>query len=160
MLLMLGRGFLTLGVSILLCAGCHRSPTSNSPITSAPNDHETYAWAPCVVVQSPGGPPFNIQMQAVQKLQRAGKMTWIRLNAHLDGRGLEYYLEARRLGLNIFAIIHMSDLESAGWETAFDRLHAIYPDDIWAIAGKASNPHQHVKSRHCQPDYYWANVQQ
>jgi hypothetical protein len=151
---MLRRGVLILVVSILLCAGCRRSPTSTSPITSAPNDHETYAWAPCVVVQSPGGPPFNIQMQAVQKLQRAGKMSWIRLNAHLDGRGIEYYLEARRLGLNIFAIVHMSDLESAGWEAAFDRLHGIYPGDIWEIAGEISNPDPNVNPVTVTPDYY------
>ena len=42
------------------------------------------AWS-CRV---PAGPAFSIQMQAAQKLQHAGKMSWIRLNAHLDGSGI------------------------------------------------------------------------
>jgi hypothetical protein len=143
-----------LGLSLFFSDGCQRSPTSVSPISSVPNDHEAYAWAPCVVVQSPGGRPFNIQMDAVRKLQQSGKMSWIRLNAHLDGRGIEYYLEARRLGLNIFSIIHMKDLESVGWETAFDRLHATYPSDMWEIAGEISNPDPNVNPFTVTPAYY------
>src|SRR4051812_42039442 len=101
-----------LGVAILLCGGCQRLLNSASPTNSvATND--TAAWAPCVVVQSPGGAPFNVQMDAAGKLQRAGKMTWIRLNTHLDGSGLEYHLGARRMGLRVFSIIHLNDLESA-----------------------------------------------
>jgi hypothetical protein len=93
-------------------------------------------------------------MDAARKLQRAGKMTWIRLNTHLDGSGLEYHVEARRMGLNIFSIIHMKDLESAGWEGAFDKLHAIYPSDIWEIAGEISNPDPNVNPFTVTPEYY------
>jgi hypothetical protein len=79
-------------------------------------------------------------MNAAQQLQRAGKMNWIRLNVSLDGVGLEYHRQARRMGLSIISIIHMSDLESAGWEAAFDRIYATYPGDIWEIASEISNP--------------------
>ena len=67
-------------------------------------------------------------------------MNWIRLNVSLDGVGLEYHRQARRMGLSIISIIHMSDLESAGWEAAFDRIYATYPGDIWEIASEISNP--------------------
>src|ERR671931_520299 len=96
---------LVLGVSVWLCTGCYRSPNAASPI-SDPTNQNVLAWAPCVVVQSPGGAPFTIQMDAARRLQRAGKMTWIRLNTHLDGIGLEYHLEARRMGLSVFSIVH------------------------------------------------------
>lgn len=148
------RLVLILGVAIFLCDGCQRSPTSSSPIPNAATDQNTSAWAPCVVVQSPGGVAFNIQMEAARKLQRAGKMTWIRLNTHLDGSGSEYHVEARRMGLRIFSIIHMKDLESAGWESAFDRLYATYPSDIWEVAGEISNPDPNVNPFTVTPEYY------
>ncbi|MFN7983467.1 MAG: hypothetical protein U0Q11_16585 [Vicinamibacterales bacterium] len=47
------------------------------------------AWSPCAVVHNPGGAPFNTQMDAVSKLQRAGKLQWMRLDTHLDGSGSE-----------------------------------------------------------------------
>lgn len=145
---------LILGVAIVLCEGCQRSPTSPSAINAAATNYATDAWAPCVVVQSPGGASFNIQMEAVRKLQRAGKMTWIRLNTHLDGRGLEYHVEARRMGLRVFSIIHLKDLESAGWEAAFERLYATYPSDMWEIAGEISNPDPNVNLSTVTPAYY------
>jgi hypothetical protein len=148
------RFALVLGVCVFLYAGCLRTPTSTSPIDDAVTAHDTYAWAPCVVVQSPGGAAFNIQMEAARTLQRAGKMTWIRLNTHLDGTGLEYHVEARRMGLRIFSIVHMKDLESAGWETAFDRLYATYPSDIWEIAGEISNADPNVNPVTVTPEYY------
>ena len=83
-------------------------------------------------------------------------MTWIRLNTHLDGTGVEYHLEARRMGLNIFSIVHLKDLESAGWETAFDRLYATYPSDIWEIAGEISNADPNVNPVTVTPEYYMA----
>jgi hypothetical protein len=131
-----------------------RTPTSTSPSHEVVTGRDTYAWAPCVVVQSPGGAAFNIQMEAARRLQRAGKMTWIRLNTHLDGTGLEYHLEARRMGLKIFSIIHLKDLESVGWETAFDTLFAIYPSDIWEIAGEISNADPNVNLVTITPEYY------
>ena len=81
-------------------------------------------------------------------------MTWIRLNTYLDGSGLEYHLEAKRMGLHIFSIIHLKDLEAAGWETAFDRLQAIYPSDIWEIAGEISNSDPNVNPITVTPEYY------
>jgi hypothetical protein len=58
------------------------------------------------------------------------------------------------MGLRIFSIIHMTDLESAGWETAFDRLYATYPSDIWEIAGEISNPDPRVNPVTVTPEYY------
>ena len=37
------------------------------------------------------------------------------------------------MGLNILSIVHLNDLERAGWETAFDALYAAYPSDIWEL---------------------------
>jgi hypothetical protein len=150
---MLTKLALILGVAVLSCAGCQQFLTTVSP-TNYPATNDTNAWAPCVVVQSPGGPPFSVQMEAAGKLQRAGKMTWIRLNTHLNGNGLEYHVAARRMGLRVFSIVHLSDLESAGWEAAFDRLYATYPSDIWGIAGEISNPDPNVNPITVTPAYY------
>jgi hypothetical protein len=150
------RFVLVLGASALLYAGCRRAPASASPIQDAVATLNTNAWAPCVVVQSPGGVAFGAQMAAAEKLQRAGKMTWIRLNTHLDGTGLEYHLQARRMGLKIFSIVSLKDLETAGWESAFDRLFATYPSDIWEIAGEITNPDPNVNPATVTPDYYMA----
>ena len=143
-------------VSALLYAGCQHASSPASPAPGAAVGQMTNAWAPCVVVQSPAGPPFSAQMTAVRKLQQAGKMSWIRLNTHLDGSGLEYHLEARRMGLRIFSIIALKDLESAGWEPAFDRLYATYPSDLWEIAGEISNADPYVNPFTVTPDYYMA----
>jgi hypothetical protein len=142
-------------VCALVYAGCQRSSNPASPAANAAAGPQmTNAWAPCVVVQSPAGPAFSAQMDAVRKLQRAGKMSWIRLNTHLDGSGLEYHLEAQRLGLRIFSIVALKDLESAGWTAAFDRLYAAYPSDIWEIAGEISNADPNVNPFTVTPDYY------
>jgi hypothetical protein len=150
------RFVLMLGLSAFVYSGCERSsaPVSPSPLTAAVIDKSINSWAPCVVVQSPGGPPFTVQMEAARTLQRAGRMTWIRLNTHLDGSGLEYHAEARRMGLKILSILHLEDLERAGWEAAFDRLYASYPSDIWEIAGEISNPDPNVNPITVTPDYY------
>ena len=113
-----------------------------------------FAWAPCVVVQSPAGVPFNIQMEAARTLQKAGKLSWMRLNTHLDGSGREYHAQARQMGLNILSIIHLADLERAGWENAFDALYAAYPSDIWEIAGEISNADPNVNPVTVTPEYY------
>lgn len=115
---------------------------------------DTNAWAPCVVVHNPGGTPFATQMGAVSRLQRAGRMEWIRLDTRLDGSGLDYHIEARRMGLKTFSIITLNDLERVGWETAFDRLYAIYPSDIWEIAGEISNGDPSVNPFTVTPAYY------
>jgi hypothetical protein len=147
------RFVLILVLAVPMYSGCQLAPTSpSSPAGVDVTRQNTSAWAPCVVVQSPGGTPFNVQMDAARMLQHAGKLTWIRLNAHLDSTGLEYHLAARRMGLRILSIVHLDDLESAGWETAFDRLYATYPSDIWQIAGEISNPG--VNRRPVAPDYY------
>src|SRR5262245_10554684 len=153
------RFFLILALCIGLNGGCQLAPTSASPspLNSAVTRQSINAWAPCLVVQSPGGRAFNIQMEAVRTLQRAGKMTWIRLNTHLDSRGLEYHLEARRMGLKIFSIVHLEDLERAGWVTAFDRLYATYPSDLWEIAGEISNGDPNVNRVTVTPEYYMSH---
>jgi len=135
------RFILILGLSTCLY-GCQLAPAPAAPssLSGGSSGQNTSAWSPCVVVQSPAGTPFPIQMDAVRTLQRAGKMVWIRLNAPLDASGLQYYLQARQMGLKILSIVHLDDLDAAGWESAFDRLYATYPSDIWEIAGEISNP--------------------
>jgi hypothetical protein len=151
---MANRLVLILGASALLYAGCRRQPAAPAPVGGAPAALAVNAWAPCLVVQSPGGVPFSVQMSAARKLQQSGKLTWIRLNTHLDGTGLEYHLEARRMGLRIFSIVSLKDLEAAGWEAAFDRLYARYPSDLWEIAGEITNPDPSVNPVTVTPDYY------
>src|SRR5581483_5760300 len=143
---------LGLGVSALLYAGCQRGSNPASPAANIAASQMTNAWAPCVVVQSPAGPAFSAQMNAASLLQRAGKMSWIRLNTDLNGIGLEYHLEARRMGIRILSILALKDLESAGWENAFDRIYATYPSDLWEIAGEVSNAG--INPIAVTPDYY------
>ena len=81
-------------------------------------------------------------------------MRWMRLDTHLDGSGVEYHIEARRMGLKTMSIMALGDLESAGWESAFDRLYATYPTDIWEIAGEISNPDPKVNPVAVTPTYY------
>jgi hypothetical protein len=145
---------LGLGVSSLLYAGCQHASNPVSPQSGVVVEQMTNAWAPCVVVHSPGGIAFNTQMDELRKLQRAGKVSWIRLNTHLDGSGLEYHVEARRMGLRTLSIIALADLESAGWESAFDRLYATYPSDMWEIADEITNPDPNVNPVTVTPDYY------
>jgi hypothetical protein len=148
------RFALILGLCICLYSGCQlaSTPASPSPRSATVSGQDMNAWAPCLVVQSPAGTPFNVQMEAARTLQRAGKVTWLRLNAHLDSSGLEYHLEARRMGLKIVSIVHLDELESAGWQNAFDRLYATYPSDIWEIGGEVSNAG--VNRVPVTPEYY------
>lgn len=119
-------------------------------------DQSTSAWAPCAVVHSPGGAPFTAQMDAAGKLQRAGNLRWLRLDTRLDGSGVEYHREAQRLGLRTMSIIALRDLESVGWESAFDRLYALYPTDIWEIGNEISNPDPSVNPVSMTPATYMA----
>jgi len=148
---------LGLGVSTLLYAGCQRASNPVSP-QSAVVEQMTTAWTPCVVVHSPAGTPFSTQMDELRKLQRAGKVSWIRLNTHPDASGLEYHLEARRMGLKTLSIIALKDLESAGWESAFDRLYTTYPSDMWEIADEISNSDPNVNPVAVTPDYYMSKL--
>lgn len=119
------------------------SPITNSGFSTLP------AWSPCVVVHVPGregDPAMENQMAAVAKLQQAGRMTWIRLgssNPKDYGNGLfegrDYFIRAKSMGLKVFGIIHLHDLETYGWENAFDSIYRQYPADIWEIAGEISN---------------------
>jgi len=154
------RFVLILGLSVLLYGGCQSAPPSPtaSPAVGGVTVQNTSAWAPCVVIQSPGGTPFTIQIQAAKTLQRVGKLTWIRLNTHLDSSGLQYHLAAQQMGLRIVSIVHLDDLESVGWQTAFDTLHAIYPGDIWEIGGEISNPA--INRNTVTPDYYMSRFRQ
>ena len=146
---------LLLGTSVLfLYTGCERLTNPTSPGGAALADQGTNAWTPCAVVHNPGGTPFTTQMDAVRKLQRAGKIQWMRLDTHLDGSGVEYHLEARRMGLRTMSTMALRDLESAGWEAAFDRLYATYPTDIWEIANEISNADPSVNPVTVTPAYY------
>lgn len=72
-------------------------------------------------------------------------MTWIRMGASSpDGIGLDYFQRARAMGLKIFGIIGLHDLETYGWENAFDSIYRTYPADIWEIAGEISNGDPYV----------------
>jgi hypothetical protein len=104
------------------------------------------AWRPCVVVHNPGGrneQPFKVQFEAIDKLQRAGRLTWVRLGGlDLFGSGRDYVEAYKAKGLKVLGIISQDDLNSQmSWETAFDTIYRIYPGvDIWGISGEISNP--------------------
>jgi hypothetical protein len=123
----------------------------------APN---MYAWSPCVVVQSPGGVAFTIQIDAARTLQRAGKLSWLRLNTSLDGTGREYHAQAKQMGLRIVSIVHLADLERAGWQAAFDTLYAAYPTDLWQIGGEISNADPNVNPITVTSQYYMAKFKE
>ena len=143
---------------LFLYAGCEQLTTPTSPAGTSPTDLNTSAWSPCAVVHNPGGAPFTTQMDAVSKLQRAGKLQWMRLDAHLDGSGSEYHRAARQMGLKTMSIVALKDLESAGWESAFDRLYAMYPTDIWEIGNEISNGDPSVNGVTVTPAYYMAKL--
>jgi len=154
---MRSRLVLTLGICVFWCGGCQRAPNSPSSADTV-GAQNLSAWAPCIVVQSPGGAPFTVQMEAARTLQRAGRLTWVRLNAHLDRSGLEYHRQARQMGLHILSIIHLIELERVGWENAFDALYSIYPSDIWEIGGEISNGDPNVNPVPVTPDYYMSKL--
>ncbi len=58
------------------------------------------------------------------------------------------------MGLRIFSIVSLKDLEAAGWEAAFDSLYARYPSDIWEIAGEITNPDPSVNPVTVTPEHY------
>ena len=89
---------------LFLYAGCEQLTGPTSPAGVTPTAQNTAAWSPCAVVHNPGGAPFNTQMDAVSKLQRAGKLQWMRLDTHLDGSGSEYHRAARQMGLRTMSI--------------------------------------------------------
>lgn len=124
----------------LFLVGCSNN-TGPSKVAGPSEAIDVSQWCSCVVVQSPGGAPFEVQMEAVRQLQEAGQMTWIRLNSYLDGSPKQYFSRADSMGLNIFAIIHRHELESmSSWEEVFDTLVNMYPEaDVWEIAGEISN---------------------
>src|SRR5581483_12309636 len=104
------RLVLIVGLSVLLYSGCQLASTSTapSPLGAGVASQNTSAWSPCLIVQSPAGMPFRVQMDASRTLQRAGKMTWMRLNARLDSTGLEYHVQARQMGMKIFSIVPLN----------------------------------------------------
>lgn len=111
-----------------------------------PNYTDLRSWYPCVVVQTPGfrgSPEFEGQMSAVRKLHNAGRMDWIRLgDIDLQGGGRDYAIGAKNMGLHVFGIMDLADLEiRPSWEASFDELYSMYPEvDIWEIGGEISNP--------------------
>ncbi|MFN7985524.1 MAG: hypothetical protein U0Q11_27095 [Vicinamibacterales bacterium] len=143
---------------LFLYAGCEQLTGPTSPAGVTPTAQNTAAWSPCAVVHNPGGAPFNTQMDAVSKLQRAGKLQWMRLDTHLDGSGSEYHRAARQMGLRTMSIVSLKDLESVGWETAFDRLYAMYPTDIWEIGNEISNADPSVNAVTVTPAAYMSKL--
>ncbi len=124
-----------LAVFIVSCNSV-KSPSSPSGIDHA----DLQSWYPCVIVQTPGGNALDVQMDAAKKLHDAGRMQWIRFgHTDVNGSTMPYYDRARSLGLNIFSIVSLDQLEANGWEQTFDRLYATYPSDIWEIAGEVTN---------------------
>jgi hypothetical protein len=87
--------------------------------------------------------PLEAQFEAIDKLQRAGRLSWVRLGGlSIRGDGQDYLQEAKTRGLKVFAIVNLDDLNSRlSWEDAFDEVYSLYPGvDIWEIAGEISNP--------------------
>lgn len=128
-------------VAALFLTACDRifsSPTGPSNSITNSGFSNLPAWSPCVIVHTPGGngdPTLENQMAVVEKLQRAGRMTWIRLG----GDTLDYFLRSKQMGLKVFGIISLEELEAKGWENAFDMKYRTHPADIWEIAGEISN---------------------
>lgn len=126
-------------VLALLLIACNSRWNPTSPSNSITNSGFSTlpAWSPCVIVHTPGfagDPTLENQMAEVEKLQRVGRMTWIRLG----GDSLDYFLRSKQMGLKVFGIISLEELESMGWENAFDMKYRTYPADIWEIAGEIS----------------------
>ena len=120
------------------------------------------SWRPCVTVQNPGfrgTPEFEIQMQAVEKLQRAGSLKYMRLGGtDMRGVGLDYAVEAKRLGLQTIGIIRLADLElnPQGWENTYDQYKNIYGNsvDVWQIGGEVKNADPSVNLVKMEPKLY------
>ncbi len=149
------HGLAAAAAGALLFAGCNVFHSPTSP--SGNGTSGLPGWHPCVIVQNPGfrsSPEFIQQMDAVRRLHAAGAMNWIRLgglNVHGDGK--DYAVEAKSMGLNVFGIVTQQDLESVGWERAFDQMVRMYPEvDMWEIAGEITNTS--VNAGPLTPEYY------
>lgn len=124
-----------LALFFVSCNNWFKNPNSPSDIAHA----NLGSWYPCVGVQTPDG-VADVQMEAVKKLHDAGRMKWIRFGySDANGGTMSYYARARSLGLNIFSIISLEQLEANGWERSFDLLYTTYPSDVWEIAGEVTN---------------------
>jgi hypothetical protein len=120
------------------------------------------AWKPCVIVHSPGFPGnrvFENQMQAVEKLQKAGRLEWFRIGeANIHGGARDYAVRAKRMGLKTIAIIPTHDLElnPLGWEDTYRTFKHLYGSlvDIWQIGGEIQNPDPTVNLVTMTPEEY------
>lgn len=99
-----------------------------------------------VVIHTPGyeqgGNEYKNQMEAARQLQQAGCIDWVRFNAPYGGNENSnwYYKKAIELGLNIFTIITMEDLETHGWNNTIDYFARNYPSSMaFEIAGEITN---------------------
>lgn len=131
-----------LTLSISIACNSNWQPMGPSPITNS-GFSNLQAWAPCVTVHTPGrfgDSTLENQMAEVEKLQRAGRISWVRFG----GDSLDYFIRSRQMGLKTFGIIALEELERLGWERAFDMKYRTHPADIWEIAGEISNSDPYV----------------
>jgi len=111
-------------IAVLMAVGCDmfksQNPLSPTDVSGSGGNNSSpqtlKAWRPCVGVQTPGfegSPEFEIQMDAVRRLQTAGRMDWIRLGyVGLGGEGKDYAVRANSMGLKVFAIITLEQLQT------------------------------------------------
>ena len=99
-----------------------------------------------VVIHTPGyeqgSNEYKNQMEATRQLQQAGCIGWVRLDAPYGGNENSnwYYKKARELGLSIFTIITLGDLETHGWNDTIDYFARNYPSSMaFEIAGEITN---------------------
>lgn len=129
----------------MFCVSCDKlvTPTSPSYVYNNSSDSDLSAWSPCVVVQTPHGPPENIQIEAMRKLKSAGRLSWVRFGSvSSSGHGRMYHQAAKSMGLKIMSVVQTDELNtSSSWEHGFDILYSLYPEtDLWNIGGEISNP--------------------
>ena len=153
--------FFALVVVLVSLSGCNPSPAGPSA-----GSEDISSWMPCVGVHAPGfrgSPEFEIQVDAVRRLQMAGRVKWIRVG-YVDPRGdsRDYVVEFKSMGLKIFTNISLEQLErSSSWEDAFEQFYHSFPEvDIWEIAGEVTNSDPSVNIKTTTPEYYVSKFKQ
>lgn len=99
-----------------------------------------------VVIHTPGyeqgSNEYKNQMEAARQLQQAGCIGWVRFDASYGGNENTnwYYKKSKELGLNIFTIITLEDLETHGWNDTLDYFARNYPSSMaFEFAGEITN---------------------
>jgi hypothetical protein len=121
------------------------NPTGPSTYMGNETITELTSWYPCVIVHTPGysgSPEMERQFETIAKLQKAGRMNWIRLGSP----NRDYYRRAMAMGLKVFNILDINELEeSRSWQVAFEQAYLEQPSNMWEIGGEISNPAIHTK---------------